>query len=105
MRVVIGDYKRKISRSIIDTLTKWATPAEWAKYPVTSTVIKLYNKSDTKIANLLRNAAYENDIFPKRAKFIERSRLKVGCQTILIFLPTWILTVLVCLARTPDEEN
>ncbi len=55
---------------------------EWANYSVDSTVIRLYNKSDTRIANELRSAAYVNDRLPFRAKFIDTSRLKIGRQSL-----------------------
>ncbi len=83
MRMVIGDYMRNLSRTDIDNMTKRATPAEWAKYSITSTVIKLYNESQTNIAQIIRNSAYVNDRLPRRAKFIDRSRLKIGRQTII----------------------
>jgi hypothetical protein len=83
LRIVIGDYMKTMSRADIDHQTKRATPSEWARYSITSTVIKLYNESETTITKLLRSTAYVNDRLPRRAKFIDKSRLKIGRQTIL----------------------
>jgi hypothetical protein len=83
LRIVIGDHKRAISRRDIDSMTKRATPTEWAKYSIASMVIHLYNNSDTLVANLLRAAAFVNDRLPRRAKFMDRSRLKIGKQSIV----------------------
>ena len=42
----------------------------------------IFSKSDTNIATQIRDAAYINDRMPGIAKFIDKSRLKVGKQTI-----------------------
>ena len=73
LRAAIGDYKSTRKRSIIDQETKRAPPSKWAHYIVCSTVIKLYNQSDTNIANLIRESVYVNDRMPMKAKFINRS--------------------------------
>ncbi len=83
LRATLGDYKASISRPELDRITKRATPLEWAKYAIASTIIKLYNRSDTDIANLIKASAYVNDRVPLRAKFIDNSRLKIGKQSIM----------------------
>jgi hypothetical protein len=71
-----------MKRIEIDELTKRATPLEWAYYCIASTVIRLFNQSNTRIAEEIRSAAYINDRLPLRAKFIDTSKLKIGRQTI-----------------------
>jgi hypothetical protein len=80
LRAVVGFHVRK--RSEIDLMTKRAKPPEWARYSIASTVIKLYNSSDTNIAKTLRSSAYVNDRLPRRAKFIDQSKFKVGKQSL-----------------------
>jgi hypothetical protein len=50
-----------------------ATPFKWGNYYIASTVIRLYNTSDTRIADRLRSAAYINDRLPHGARFIDES--------------------------------
>lgn len=83
LRTVLGDFRNKLSRQDIDKKTQRATPLEWAQYAVASIVIKLYNKADTPIVNLLRTSSYVNDRQPGKAKFTDRSRLKIGRQSIV----------------------
>jgi hypothetical protein len=71
-----------MKRIEFDKISKRATPSEWANYSVASTVIKLFNNSDTGIGCFLRNAVYINDRQPGRGKFIDESRLKVGRQAL-----------------------
>jgi hypothetical protein len=82
LRACLKDYKRRRSKRDLNLESKRATPAEWGMYSVVSTVIKLYNSSNTNISNLIRQSAYVNDRLPRRAKFIDRSRLVVGRQSI-----------------------
>jgi exonuclease III len=82
IRAALRDFKGRRKRTDLDVECRRATPVEWSKYIIASTVIKLYNFSDTNIARALRDAAYVNDRLPFRAKFIDRSRLKVGKQSI-----------------------
>ena len=77
------DYKsKKKKREVIDKETKRATPAEWSRYVLAWTAIKLYNRSDTNISNILRKSSYVNDRQPQKAKFMDTSWLKVGQQSI-----------------------
>jgi hypothetical protein len=82
IRVVTRDFKRRRKRRDLDKETQRATPCEWARYAIASTVIKLYNSSDAHIADVIRSSAYINDRMPRKAKFIDRSRLKVGRQSL-----------------------
>ncbi len=82
LRSAVGFKSKSMKRSELDSETKRAKPLEWAKYIMSSTVIKLYNKSDTNIAKILRNSAYVSNRLPLHAKFIDRSRLCVGRQTL-----------------------
>jgi hypothetical protein len=79
---VFGDFKFKMKRDELDKLSKRATPVEWANYSIAATVIKLFNSSDCNIANALRSSVYINDRTPGRGKFIDRSRLKIGRQSL-----------------------
>jgi hypothetical protein len=82
LRAVFGDFKNQIKRSELDKMSKRATPTEWAQYSIASTVIKLYNTSDTNIGQALRNSVYINDRLPGRGKFIDQSRLRIGKQAL-----------------------
>jgi hypothetical protein len=82
LRMLLGDFRNVMKRDEIDSITKRATPIEWANYCITSTVIWLYNQSYTRIANELRSAAYVNDRLPYRARFIDKSKLQIGRQAI-----------------------
>ena len=82
IRAAFSDHRNRISRKDLDKRSARATPVEWASYITASTVIKLYNKSDTNIATQIRDAAYINDRMPGIAKFIDKSRLKIGKQTL-----------------------
>ena len=77
----IPTYLKK-PRTEIDEISGRATPAQWARYSLASTVITLYTSSDTNIAIHLRQSAYVNDRMPFRAKFIDYSRLKIGRQSL-----------------------
>ncbi len=44
-------------RSTINSITKRTKPPEWARYIISSNVIKLYNSSDTNVAESLRRSA------------------------------------------------
>lgn len=82
LRAVYGDYKCKIKRTELDKASRRATPSEWANFSTASTVIKLFNSSDTEIGCFLRESVYINDRQPGRGKFIDKSRLKVGRQAL-----------------------
>ena len=45
-------------------------------------MIKLFNHSDTNITYQLRDSAYINDSMPRKGKFVDKSRLKIGKQAL-----------------------
>jgi hypothetical protein len=55
---------------------------KWAQYSIASTAIKLFNASDTDIRHDLVDVVYNNDRLPGRGKFIDKSPLKIGCQSL-----------------------
>ena len=71
-----------MSRNELDKISKRATPAELAHYSITLAVIQLFNHSDTNIAVQLRESGYINDRMPRKGKFIDKSRLKIGKQAL-----------------------
>ncbi len=78
----VRDVRSK-SRLELDALSSRATPTQWSNYTIASTVIKLFMFSDTNIANCLREAAYINDRMPRKARFMDGSKYKVGRQSII----------------------
>jgi hypothetical protein len=84
LRAAIGDHRKRVKKKRVDLdkECRRASPQEWAKYIIASTVIKLYDRSDTNIANVLRTSAYINDRNPYKAKFIDTSRLQIGRQSL-----------------------
>ena len=78
----MGIFKSTMSRLELDKQTKRATPTEWAQYSIASSVIKLFNRSDTNIACQLRDSVYINDRMPLKGKFLDKSRLKIGKQAL-----------------------
>ncbi len=77
----IRDVRSK-SRKVLDELSSRATPSQWLNYSLASTVIRLYTFSDTNIAATLRDSSYINDRLPLRAKFFDRSKYKIGRQSL-----------------------
>ena len=82
LRAALRDFKGRKKRVDLDKESMRATPAEWGRYIICSTTIKLYNTSDTNIGQLLRKTAYLNDRMPYRARFIDGSKLKIGRQSL-----------------------
>jgi len=78
IRAAVKDPKQTISRSLLDAISGRATPSQWAKFTVASTSIQLINESDTRIAIDLRNKMYINDRIPRRGKFFNTARTKIG---------------------------
>ncbi len=73
---------RSKSRKQLDEISSRATPMQWLNYSLASTVIRLYNFSDSNIAVKLRESAYVNDRMPLKARFFDRSKLKIGRQSL-----------------------
>jgi hypothetical protein len=73
---------RSRTRKELDELSSIATSAQWQNYLLALTVIRLYTLSDTNIAEKLRESAYINDRVPLKARFFDRSKFKIGCQSL-----------------------
>jgi len=89
IRAAVGDWKTKIPRAVLDVIRKRANPRQWAKYSISRFVIKAYNNKNTPIRLKLAQQGYINDRNPRRAKFFDGSRLKVGRQSLenrLVFM-------------------
>ncbi len=82
LRAVYGDYKSKLKRVELDKLSRRTTLVEWDQYSIASTLIKLYNASDTDIRRTLWEAVYINDRLPGQGKFTNQSRLKINRQSL-----------------------
>jgi len=54
--------------------------AQWTRYWVASTAIYFINGSTTRLANELKLKMYINDRMPKRCRFFNSARTKVGKQ-------------------------
>jgi len=69
-------------RETQDILSGRATPTQRAKCTVSSTAIKMMREGTTPLAEKLRQRAYINDRCPGRTTFIDRSKLKIGRQSL-----------------------
>jgi len=78
IRAVIRDPKQ--SRHILDTISRRATPAQWARYTVASTAIHIIDGSYTRLVEELRNKMYVNGRMHKKSKFLNTARTKIGQQ-------------------------
>jgi len=83
IRAAVGDWRTKIPRAVLDIIGKRANPRQWAQYSVANYTIKAYNKGTTPLGRKLKQLGYINDRCPKRAKFFDTSRLKIGRQDLL----------------------
>jgi len=81
LRAAVGDYKRKIPKVVLDIISKRATPKQSANYTTASMAIKLYNGTETRLGETLRNRCYINDRHPKKGIFFDNSKYKVGKQS------------------------
>jgi len=54
----------------------------WSNYITASTAISLYNNSDTRLSEYLRESSYIIDRRPKKAKFRDASKRKIGAQAL-----------------------
>jgi len=80
IRAAVRDRKNKIPRAVLDIIAKRARPRQWANYITALTVIKLYNKSDTRRASEIWDNIYINQRQPGKGTFIGKSTRKVGKQ-------------------------
>jgi len=83
IRATICDFKKKVPRSVLDIISKRATPKQWSRYVLAKTVIKLFNQNNTRIGQLLRENSYINDRNPGRASFFGDAKKKVGRNCLL----------------------
>jgi len=65
---------------VLDIIGKRANPRQWVQYSIASYVIKSYNRGTTPLSKKLRSIGYINDRCPKRARYFDASRLKIGRQ-------------------------
>jgi len=103
LRAAVGDYKRKIPKVVLDIISKRATPKQSANYTTASMAIKLYNGTETRLGETLRNRCYINDRHPKKGIFFDNSKYKIGKQSFAnncIFLQMLILNGLVHIVTT-----
>jgi len=82
LRAAFKDRKCEMSKETLNRLAGRATPRQWAKYIVSSTTIKMMHKGTTPMSEKLRNRAYVNDRFPGKAMFANRSKTKIGRQSL-----------------------
>jgi len=92
IRATICDYKKKVPRTMLNIISKRATPKQWAQYTIAKTVIKLFNKGDTRIGALLRQNSYVNDRNPGRATFFEDAKMKIGRNWLFLTNYTFLTT-------------
>lgn len=83
IRAAVNDFKKKIPRTVLNIISKRATPKQWARYAIAKTVIKLYNKGCTRMGILLRQNSYVNDRNPGRAVFFGNAKRRSGRHCIL----------------------
>jgi len=83
MRAALGDWKSILPQAVIDIICKRATPKQLAQYSISRYAIKQYNEQNIDVAKALKNAAYINDQMPKRARFHNSSRLKIGRENFI----------------------
>ena len=81
LRLVCNDHHSRISRIKLSKELQRATPLEWSRYCLASTVIKVCREQAPEGLN---NQVHENMYFerrnPERAKFFDNSKIKIGRQ-------------------------
>jgi len=80
MRIVLGDFRNKLSRNEVTNQCKRATPSQWSNYCNAKMAITLTNlgKMGPRISDQLTTKCYINDRRPGRGTFPDTSRLKIG---------------------------
>jgi len=66
---------------VLDVISKRATPKQWANYTPASMAIKLYNGTETRVGEILRNRSYSNHRQPKKGIFFDNSKCKIEKQS------------------------
>jgi len=81
LRIACYDYRCKISRSILDSDYRRATPKEWMNYGTAREFIRIYQSgTPTSLFERLDKQSYRTNR-PQLAKFFDVSRSKIGLQT------------------------
>jgi len=63
---------------MLNIISKRGPPRMWSGYISASTAISLYNNSDTRLAKQLKAFPYFNDRRPRKVKFRNTSKKKIG---------------------------
>jgi len=82
IHAAVRDFKRKIPKVMLGVISKRASPRMWSNYITASTATSLYNNSDTRLSEYLRESSYINDRRLKKAKFRDTSKRKIGRQAL-----------------------
>ena len=96
LRLAFCDFKCRVPRWKLTKELKRATPLEWSRYAVASSVLKINrNKMPVNLYNLIQDNLYFERRYPSLAKFFDSSKSKIGKQSLdcrLVFmnsLPAW----------------
>jgi len=81
LRLIIRDYRQKVSRETVTVKTKRLTPDKWARFALASLYLNMYNRKEPK--TLLREASA--NCYTKRRKrgyiySYDSSKTKIGKQ-------------------------
>jgi len=77
------DRSFKYSRLKLDSMSSRLTPKQRGQYSTAKCAVGLVKKNNTEIGKFIRDNIYVNDRLPGKAKFTDRSKLKVGKQSIV----------------------
>ncbi len=79
MRVACNDFRTKISKKVIDSTCKRATPKMWSQYISASTAIKILRDSTPRLlAEALQQSMTVERRRPRHGRFFDCSRRKPG---------------------------
>jgi len=81
-RLIIGDHENAISRNIIDTMIKRATPTEFSNYVIVRTIIKNMNSKNSPLVVYLNETTYTITRKPNQFLFYDASINKIGRNAI-----------------------
>jgi len=84
LRTSAKDYHYRYSKEELNLLFGRATPLQWMQYTSAKIAITLYNLSTgPPLTNKLKESSYINDRRPGMAIIIDKSRLRIGKQSIV----------------------
>jgi len=66
LRAVLGDYKRKVPKVVLNIISKRATPKQWANYRKAPLAITLFNGGETRLDEIRLYQEYINDRLPRK---------------------------------------